>query len=82
MMPDLFSALVFGAAGTVFPVWRDRMIAANLDAYRRFPFLRRIPILGRWPKASERSHRWESVVLGCFLLAMAAISLIDWVVSR
>jgi hypothetical protein len=63
-------------------VWRDRLVAANLEAYRRFPFLRRIPILGRWPDASERFHRWESVVLGCFLLAMATISLIDWVVSR
>jgi hypothetical protein len=81
-MSDLFFALLFGAAGTVFLVWRDRLVAANLEAYRRFPFLRRIPILGRWPDASERFHRWESVVLGCFLLAMATISLIDWVVSR
>jgi hypothetical protein len=81
-MSDLFFALLFGAAGTVFLVWRDRLVAANLEAYRRFPFLRRLPILGRWPDASERFHRWESVVLGCFLLAMATISLIDWVVSR
>ena len=82
MMSDLLSVLMFGAAGTVFLAWRDRLIAANLEAYRRFPFLRRIPILGRWPDASERFHRRESVVLGCFLLAIAAISLIEWVVSR
>jgi len=81
-MSDLFFALLFGAAGTVFLVWRDRLVAANLEAYRRFPFLRRIPILGRWPDESERFHRWAAVVLGCFLLAMATISLIDWVVSR
>jgi hypothetical protein len=81
-MSDLFSALLFGAAGSVFLVWRDRLVAANLEAYRRLPFLRRIPILGRWPDASERFHQWESVLLGCFLLTMAAISLFDWVVSR
>jgi hypothetical protein len=79
---DLFSALLFGISGTVFLVWRERLIAANLEAYRRFPFLRRIPILGRWPDASERFHRWEALVLAIILLAMAAISLIDWVASR
>jgi hypothetical protein len=82
MMSDLLSAFMFGAAGTVFLAWRDRLIAANLEAYRRFPFLGRIPILGHWPDASERFHRWESLVLGWFLLAMAAISLLEWVVSR
>ncbi len=39
MMSDLLSALMFGAAGTVFLAWRDRLIAANLEAYRRLPFL-------------------------------------------
>jgi hypothetical protein len=81
-MWDLFSALLFGAAGTLFLVRRERLIAANLEAYRRFPFLRRIPILGRWPDASERFHRWEALVFAIIFLAMAAISLIDWVASR
>jgi hypothetical protein len=81
-MWDLFSALVFGAAGTLFLARRERLIALNLEAYRRFPFLRRIPILGRWPDASERFHRWEALVLAIILLVMAAISLIDWVASR
>ena len=81
-MWDLFSALLFGAAGALFLVRRDHLIAANLEAYRRFPFLRRIPILGRWPDASERFHRLEALVLAIILLVMAAISLIDWVASR
>jgi hypothetical protein len=74
--------LLFGAAGTLFLVRRERLIAANLEMYRRFPFLRRIPLLGRWPDASERFHRREALVFATFLLAMAAISLIDWVASR
>jgi hypothetical protein len=81
-MWDLFSALLFGAAGTLFLVLRERLIAANLEAYRRFPLLRRIPLLGRWPDASERFHRREALSLAIFLLAMGAISLIDWVASR
>jgi hypothetical protein len=28
-MSDLFFALLFGAAGTAFLVWRDRLVAAN-----------------------------------------------------
>jgi len=63
MMSDLFSALIFGVVGTFFLMRRDRLIAANLEAYRRFPFLRRIPILGRWPDASARFHRREALVL-------------------
>jgi hypothetical protein len=35
MMSDLLMALMFGAMGTVFLVWRDRLIALNLEAYRR-----------------------------------------------
>jgi hypothetical protein len=81
-MSDLLIALLFGAAGTLFLVRREHLIAANLEAYRRFPFLRRIPILGRWPDGSERFHRWEALVFAIILLAMAAISLIDWVATR
>jgi hypothetical protein len=80
-MSDLLFALLFGAVGTLFLVCRERLVASNLEAYRRWPVLRRFPILGRW-HASERFHRWEAIVLAIFLLAMAAISLIDWVVSR
>ena len=80
-MSDLFFALLFGAAGTLFLVYRDRVVASNLEAYRRWPVLRRFPILGRWYD-SERFQRRQTTFGAIVLLAMAAISLIDWVVSR
>jgi hypothetical protein len=80
-MSDLFFALLFGAAGTLLLVCRDRMVASNLEAYRRWPVLRRFPILGRWHD-SERFQRRQTTFGAIVLLAMAAISLIDWVVSR
>jgi len=80
-MSDLFFAFLFGAVGTLFLVFRDRVVASNLEAYRRWPVLRRFPILGRWHD-SERFHRRQTMFGAIVLLAMAAISLIDWVVSR
>jgi hypothetical protein len=76
-MSDLF----FAAVGTLFLVCRDRVVASNLEAYRRWPVLRRFPILGR-SHDSERFQRRQTTFGAIVLLAMAAISLIDWVVSR
>jgi hypothetical protein len=78
---DLFFALVFGIAGTLFLVRRDRLVAMNLEAYRRWPVLRRFSILGRW-HASEGFQRRLTMIRAIVLLAMAAISLIDWVGSN
>jgi hypothetical protein len=80
-MQDLFFALVFGAAGTLILVRRDRLVALNLEAYRRWPVLRRLPIIGRGHD-SERFQRRLGMFDAVVLFAMAAFSLITWVVSR
>ena len=80
-MSDLFFALLFGAVGTLFLVRRDRLVALNLEAYRRWPVLRRFPILGRG-HASERFQRRWALFSAIFLWAMAMIYLIAWVISR
>ena len=77
-MSDLFFALLFGAAGTLFLVRRDRLITLNLEAYRRWPVLRRLPILGRRHE-SERFNRRLAMFDAIVLLAMALWSLIAWV---
>jgi hypothetical protein len=83
-MSDLFFTLLFGAGGTLLLVFRDRVVASNLEANRRWPVLRRFPILGRLSRLydSERFQRRQTTFGAIVLLAMAAISLIDWVVSR
>ena len=80
-MWDLFTALLFGAAGTLILVRRDRLVALNLEAYRRWPVLRRLPILGRGHD-SERFQRRLGTFNAIVLFAMAAFSLIAWVASR
>jgi hypothetical protein len=80
-MSDLFIALMFGAVGALGLVRRDRMVALNLEAYRRFPSLRRIPLLSRGHD-SERYQRRLITFDAIFLLAMAVVYLIGWVVSR
>ena len=80
-MTNLFFGLLFLSAGTFFLVRRDSLVVLNLEAYRRWPMLRRIPILGR-RHASERFHRRLIMFDAVSLLAAAALSLISWVTSR
>jgi hypothetical protein len=51
-MSDL---LLFLSAGTFGLARRDRFVALILEAYRRWPMLRRIPILGRGTPLSSSS---------------------------
>jgi hypothetical protein len=80
-MSNLVFASLFLAAGIFYLTRRDRMVAQMLEAYRRFSFLRRIPILGR-SHNTELFHRRLIMFDGIFLLAMAVVYLIAWVASR
>jgi hypothetical protein len=80
-MSNLFFALLFLSVGTFFLVRRDRVVALNLEAYRRWPSLRRIPIVG-WGHDSEWFQRRLIMFDAVFILAMATVFLISWVVSR
>ena len=79
-MWNLFVAVLFLSVGTLGLMRRDRFVALNLEAYRRWPMLRRIPILGRG-HASERYQRRLITFDVLLLIAMAAAYLILWVVS-
>lgn len=79
-MWNLFVAVLFLSVGTLGLVRRDRFVALNLEAYRRWPMLQRIPILGRG-HASERYQRRLITFDAIFLIAMSAVYLILWVVS-
>ena len=80
-MWNLFVAVLFLSVGTLGLVRRDRSVALNLEAYRRWPMLRRIPIVGRG-HASERFQRRLIMFDAVFLIAMSGVYLIAWVVSR
>ncbi|HKI28953.1 MAG TPA: hypothetical protein VKB32_05970 [Actinomycetota bacterium] len=79
-MWNLFVAVLFLSTGTLGLLRRDRFVALNLEAYRRWPMLRRIPILGRG-HASERYQRRLITFDAVFLIAMSVVYLILWVVS-
>ena len=80
-MWNLFVAVLFLSVGTLGLMRRDRFVALNLEAYRRWPMLRRIPIVGRG-HASERFQRRLIMFDAVFLIAMSGVYLIAWVVSR
>ena len=80
-MSDLVFALSFGALGTYILVRPDRLAASYREAYRRWPVLRRFPILGRGHD-SERFQRRLVMFDAVLLLAMSVVYLIAWVVSR
>lgn len=61
----------------LFLVRRDRLAALNLEAYRRWPMLRGIPIVGRG-HASERFNQRLIMFDAVVLLAAAALYLISW----
>jgi len=80
-MSNLFFALMCFSAGMLFLVRSDRLAALNVEAYRRWPMLRRIPIVGRG-HASERLQRRLIMFNAVFWIAMSGVYLIAWVVSR
>jgi hypothetical protein len=80
-MSNLFFALLCLSAGTLVLVRRDRFVAWNREAYRRWPMLRRIPVVG-WGHDSERSQRRLVMFSAVFLIAMSGVYLIAWAVSR
>ena len=79
-MSNLFVAVLFLSIGILGLVRRDRFVALNLEAHRRWPMLQRIPILGR-ENDSERYQRRLITFDAIFLIAMSAVYLILWAVS-
>jgi hypothetical protein len=80
-MWNLVSGLLFLSAGTLLLARRDRFVALSLETYRRWPMLRRIPILGRG-HATERFQRRLITFDAIFLIAMSPVYLIAWAVSH